>query len=111
MAGLTLANIGLFLITVFAQIAGFAMLARTEGFSDPVWTSLCIAAGAISLWPLAYLIHHGAPLSGLVPILAATVPFVTIFVGLFLYGEAASTLKIVMLVLACGLVGFASSLK
>lgn len=111
MAGLTIGNIGLFLITVFAQIAGFAMLPRTNGFSDPLWTGICIAAGAISLWPLAHLIHLGVPLSGLVPILAATVPLVTIFVGLFFYSEAASITKVAMLVVACGLVGLASSLK
>jgi hypothetical protein len=60
---------------------------------------------------LVHLIHLGVPLSGLVPLLAATVLFVTIFGGLFLYSEAASITKIAMLVSACGLVGFASSLK
>ena len=108
---LSFTSVGLFVFLLLTQILGASLLPRTAGFTDPLWTAACLTTYFVSLWSFAYMIRAGMPLSLLVPILAATVPLATIFVGIVFYKEAASAAKIITLCSACGLIGFASSLK
>jgi hypothetical protein len=57
------------------------------------------------------MIHAGLPLSLLIPIVAATVPLATIFVGITFFKEVASITKILVLCTACILIGIASALE
>ena len=108
---LTFTSIGLFAFLLVTQILGASLLPRTAGFTDLYWTAACLATYLVSLWSFAYILHSGMPLSTLIPILAATVPLATIFVGIIFYKETASVTKIVILCSTCVAVGVASSLK
>ena len=60
----------------------------------------------VSAWALFRLVYSGMQLSILMP-LAAAIPLATIAVGVLVHGETASVQKIGLLVIACGLIGFA----
>lgn len=100
--------IALFLVVVFGQIGGSMLLAATSGFTRVGWSALCIALYAASLWSLAALIKGGAPLSLMMPILAAVVPLCTMIIGVTVLGEAASWSRIGLLCLSCLVIGGAS---
>ncbi len=65
-------------------------------------------AYAISLYSLALLIKEGAPLSIMMPRLAAVVPLGTIVMALTILGEPASWPRIALLCLSCLVIGAAS---
>jgi multidrug transporter EmrE-like cation transporter len=110
LASLTARTILMFLFVVATQIIGSSLLARTDGFRVSWMTALCLAVYVVSFWVLAMMIKEGAPLSTLMPLLAATVPLAIVAVGVFFYGEAASWPRIGMLVTACLMVGAASAI-
>ncbi|NBC37787.1 hypothetical protein GTZ99_14625 [Novosphingobium sp. FSY-8] len=95
---------------VVTQVAGGALLGRTQGFQVPVWTAACIAVYTASFYMLARLIQSGVALSLILPVLAALVPLGTILVATTLLGETASWARIGLLVVACGLIGTAATL-
>jgi multidrug transporter EmrE-like cation transporter len=97
-----------FVLALALQLTAVALLPRTKGFTAPLQTLECLAVFAISLWMIARLIHNGATLGILVPLLNATIPMGAVAIGVLLYGESASPLKAAMLVIACTLIGLAS---
>jgi quaternary ammonium compound-resistance protein SugE len=109
--GISFASVALFLFLLVTQILAVSLLPRTAAFTNLYWTVACLSVYAVSLWSLAYMLHAGMPLSLLIPILSALVPLAAIAVGLIFYKEAASVLRIVLLCMACGIIGLASSLK
>ena len=104
-------NIVLFMFLIATQILAISLLPRTAGFTNLYWTVACLGVYALSLWNLSYIIHTSMPLSVMVPILSAVLPLATIAVGLIFYKEPASVLRVVLLCMACGLIGVASSVK
>jgi multidrug transporter EmrE-like cation transporter len=108
---ISLSSLGIFVFVLFAQILAVSFIPRTAGFTNFYWAAACIGVYAISIWGMAHLIHTGTPLGLLIPVLAATVPLASIFLGLILFREPASVLKIVVLVGACGLIGIGSLIK
>ena len=40
------------------EVASTAALGRTNGFRDPVWTTLVLSGYAVSMWLLALVIRH-----------------------------------------------------
>ena len=62
-------------LVAITQVAGAAMLVKTGGFRDLVWTVACLATYAVSLFLLAETIRQGMALSLAMPILAALVPW------------------------------------
>ena len=106
-AGLTARIIVLFIVGAAGQVAGSLMLGRTAGFTNMAWSAACLAVYCISFWGLATLIREGGPLSLIMPILAATVPLIVIFVSVFVMGEAASWPRLGLLTLACAIIGVA----
>jgi multidrug transporter EmrE-like cation transporter len=109
LAGLSARTILMFLFVVATQIIGSSLLARTDGLRPSAVTALCLGIYVASFWVLAVMIKEGAPLSTLMPLLAATVPLAVVAVGVFFYGEAASWPRIGLLVTACLMVGAASA--
>ncbi|CAN5263955.1 hypothetical protein BH10PSE12_BH10PSE12_06030 [soil metagenome] len=105
-----LISLSMFLSGLACQVAGASILPRTNGFTQPVWTGLCIAVYSLSLWPLAQLVWRGVSLSVVVPLMAAGVPLLTIVVSYFAYGEAGSLTKVGTLIAACTLIGIAGAL-
>ena len=94
-----------------AQVAATSLPPRTDGFTNLYWTAACLVIFAISYWCLAQMIDRGMPLSLLIPILAAVVPLAMIAVGVIIYKEAASGMKIMLLRLACGTIGVTSAMR
>lgn len=100
--------IALLTSAIVLQLIGTGLLPRTRGFTAPVPTIIGVTAFVSGLWLLAKLTQSGVNLGILVPIMATVMPLVSIAIGVFAYGEHASPLKIILLVSACGMVGFAS---
>jgi hypothetical protein len=59
---------------------------------------------------MARLLNSGINLGILLPFMAAVVPLCAIAVGILFYGESASFIKLFLLVSACLVIGFASSI-
>jgi hypothetical protein len=74
-------------------------------------TFFCAVFFLLGIGALARLTHHGVELSILIPIIAAAIPLTTVVVGIIVYGESASPLKIGLLLVACLSVGWAATLQ
>ena len=99
---------GLFALAVVGQVIGASLLPMTRGFSRFDATAFCLVAFAAAMWAMAQLIAKGVNLSLVVPIMASTVPLVVIAVAFLFYGESAPLMKILLLVVATGLIALAS---
>ncbi|AZI35618.1 hypothetical protein NT2_07_00970 [Caenibius tardaugens NBRC 16725] len=108
-AGLSLRAIVLFIVVVLGQIGGSVLLGRTAGFTHLGWSLLCALIYVISFYCLAVLLKEGAALSLLMPLMAATVPIGAILISVFVFGEAASWMRLALLGLACVIVAVASA--
>ncbi|HKT16352.1 MAG TPA: hypothetical protein VJR87_13215 [Allosphingosinicella sp.] len=101
--------INLILIVAF-QILGLYLIPMTRGFTEPLPSIGAALAFLIGVPLLARMVHSGANISILMPIVAAAVPLGAVAVGIFAYGESASAARVVALVVACILVGVANML-
>jgi quaternary ammonium compound-resistance protein SugE len=106
--GVSLRTIMLVAFVTLTQVAGSALLVKTDGFRAAGWTALCFGIYAASFFAMATMLKEGMPLGLLLPLLAAMVPLLTIAVAILFYGEAASWSRIGLLCLSCLLVGLAS---
>ena len=93
---------------IVANVFALAVLPRTEGFTKLLPTAVCVGGFVVTAWALSRLVHTGMQLSILMPLAAATIPLATIATGVLVYGETASVQKIGLLLIACGLIGFAA---
>ncbi|HVB37964.1 MAG TPA: SMR family transporter, partial [Vicinamibacterales bacterium] len=101
-------TIGLVLATAGGQWVAVALLPRTEGFTRLIPTIGCAACFVFSAWAIARLTHGGADVSVVIPLIAAIIPLGAVAIGILLYREPASLLRVVLLLSACGLIGAAS---
>jgi len=108
-SNLTISTVLIFFASVIFQLFGLVMLPLTKGFTAPVPTLGAAVGFLLGIGLLARLTNSGVNLSVLIPLLAAVVPLATIAFGVLVYGEVASPLKIVLLVSACILIGFATT--
>jgi len=110
---LTLSPVVLFMVlgSIVAQVLGVSLLPRTQGLTHPLFTLACGLSFATGLGLMARIAHAGVSLGILVPFMAATIPLAAIGVGIVVYGESASPLKLGLLVGACVTIGVASSLR
>jgi multidrug transporter EmrE-like cation transporter len=108
MIQISLRDVVLFSGTLAGQLGAVTLLPRTAGFTAPGPTAACLFAFCFSIWAIARLLHAGANLSILIPILNAIVPVGAVAIGLLLYSESASSLKIALLLVACSLIGLAA---
>ncbi len=81
-AGIPGIKVILFALICLAQIAGGAMLPRTDGFAAIGWTLSCLAIYTASFWMMALIIRLGIPLSSLVPLMSAVIPLSLIGIGI-----------------------------
>ena len=47
---------GLLMVAIATEVAATASLSRTEGFRNPLWTSLVVGGYALSIWLLAIVV-------------------------------------------------------
>jgi multidrug transporter EmrE-like cation transporter len=86
--GVPMRTILLILFVTVTQVAGSALLVKTDGFRAPGWTALCLGIYVTSFF--------------------AMVPLLAIGVGLMFFGETASWTRLGLLGLSCILVGVAA---
>jgi len=111
MATLTPSMIALVATSVICQVIGASLMPMTKGLTEILPTLGFGIAFAIGLGIMARFINSGINLSALLPFMAAVVPLCAIAVGVLVYGESASALKISLLVFSCLTIGFASSMS
>ena len=99
--------IGGFAASILGQIIALALLPATRGFTA-LWPTLaCIGVFVASLAVSARLIHGGVELSALTPIATVAIQLFVLVIGIAVYGESASTLKVVLLLAAAIMIGVA----
>jgi multidrug transporter EmrE-like cation transporter len=108
------ANVPMTVLLHFFGSVGFQLLAvmllpQTRGFTRLLPTLGCAALFVCGIWMVARMYENGAKLGIVMPLLAAVIPVGIIGIGVFMYGESASVLKILLLLTACGLIGAAAS--
>ncbi len=109
MAAISPLIVGLVFLSAAAQVAGLTLMPATKGLTQ-LWPTLGLALGfAVGIGILAKISDMGVNLSLLIPFVAALVPLGAVVVGITVYGEPASALKIGMLVTACAMVGVANT--
>jgi multidrug transporter EmrE-like cation transporter len=106
--GVSIRTILMVLFVTITQVIGSSLLVKTDGFRALGWTALCLGIYVVSFFAMATMFREGMPLGLLLPLLAAIVPLLAIGVGVFFFGETASSLRIGLLVLACVLIGVAA---
>jgi multidrug transporter EmrE-like cation transporter len=109
MRGFTGRAAALFAAAVAAQVVSVSVLPRTAGFTRLLYTLACLIAFDLSLWICARLSMDGVTLGVLIPAMSALVPLASIFLGLAVYHESASPLRIALLLTASCLIGAAAS--
>lgn len=109
-AGLNLRTILSMIVIIGLQAAGGGLLAKSDGFRIPSWTWLMLGTAVLQFYLWADLMRRGAPLSILVPIMAAAGPMLSILIGVFFLNESASVPRIASLIGACALISLASRL-
>jgi multidrug transporter EmrE-like cation transporter len=102
--------IALFALAAAGQLVGVALLPRTAGFTNPLPTAGCCLFFLLGVYGLAELARRGVQLGILIPIMTGIIPLTSIVIGMVFYGESASALKLGLLISACVLVGYASSI-
>jgi multidrug transporter EmrE-like cation transporter len=98
-------------VSIAAQVVGVALLPKTEGLTQPVYTIAITVCYAVGIGLLARITHAGVELGIVIPILAATIPLASIVIGIIFYGESAAPLKLALLFGACIAVGIAAALR
>jgi multidrug transporter EmrE-like cation transporter len=101
MAAINVQTIGTFALQVLMQLTAIAMLPLSKGFTRAGPTLVCVLAIVASVYLLARLTNSGVNLSTLIPWAATMVPLASIAMGMLLFGETASPMKVSLLVLAC----------
>ena len=100
--------IGMFVVSIIAQVVGASLLPLTRGLTQPLPTLGLIVAFATGIGLLARIIHAGVNLGLLIPINSAAVPLFAIAAGIIFYGEPFSFGRIATLAIACVLIGVSS---
>jgi multidrug transporter EmrE-like cation transporter len=109
MLGIPLRVYGLFVASVTFQLLAMVLLPRTRGFTVALPTLGCAALFVCGIWMIARMYQSGAKLGIMSPLLAAIIPLGVIAIGVLLYHESASPLRVAMLIGACALIGAAAA--
>ena len=96
--------------SVVFQVIGLSLMPLTKGVTQLAPSIACGLAFMAGLGLMARLLNSGVNLGILLPFMAAVVPLCAIAVGILFYGESASVIKLSLLVSACLVIGFASSI-
>jgi small multidrug resistance pump len=107
---ISLPSVLIFTGSILIQILGVSLWPLTKGFTKVLPTIIVCVAQIIGLWLFNRVIVSGVELSLLVPFAAATFPLVLVLIGIFIYKEKASLLKIFTLIGACVLIAVANFL-
>jgi small multidrug resistance pump len=98
----------MFFASVAFQLAAMVILPRTRGFTAPWPTLACAVLFVCGIGTIARMYQSGAKLGIMSPLLAAVIPLGVIAIGVLMYHESASPMRIALLLAACGLIGAAA---
>jgi multidrug transporter EmrE-like cation transporter len=98
-------------LSMTGQLIAVAVLPRTAGFTKPLMTVICCVFFIVGIGSLARLAYRGVELGIMIPVMATAIPLATVAIGILVYGESASPVKIAFLIGACGCVGAAAVLR
>lgn len=92
-------------LAIVAEVSATALLPRTQGFTDPVWSVLVAAGYGVSIWLLT-LIVKVMPVSVAYAIWAGVGTATVAVIGWMFLGESMGAIKVVSLALiVVGVVG------
>jgi small multidrug resistance pump len=80
-------------IAITVEVGGTALLPRTAGFTDPLWTTVVIAAYALSIGLLAVVVKH-IPVSVAYAVWSGAGTAMVAVIGVTLLGERLDTFKV-----------------
>lgn len=101
---LTPTIIAMFVISLLVQAVAFGLMSYTKGLTA-MWPTIgMFLLFDVGLALMSRIVHTGANVSTILPLMAAAIPLSTILYGVFVLGESASPWKLALLVSACGLV-------
>jgi quaternary ammonium compound-resistance protein SugE len=103
--------LGMFALAVALQVVMVYLLPMTRGYRTLLPTIGCLLSINAAIFCLARLSASGVSVGILIPVSAALVPLAAIAIATLAYGEPAPLYKVTLLICACGLIGFASSLS
>jgi multidrug transporter EmrE-like cation transporter len=108
MQGLSLATVVMFSASVILQVIGISIMPMTKGLTEPLYTTAFAACYIVAIGLLARITHAGVNISLLIPLVTAVIPLCSVAVGILVYGDSASPMRVALLVGACLMVGTAS---
>ncbi|HTT42260.1 MAG TPA: hypothetical protein VMG33_04255 [Steroidobacteraceae bacterium] len=111
MLGIPLRIYALFFASVAFQLMAMMLLPRTRGFTVLLPTVGCALLFVCGIWMVARMYQSGAKLGIMSPLLAAVIPLGVIAIGIFLYDESTSPLRVGLLLGACALIGAAAAVS
>jgi small multidrug resistance pump len=80
-------------VAITVEVAGTALLPRTSGFTDPLWTTLVLAAYGLSIALLAVVVKH-IPVSVTYAVWSGAGTALVAVIGVTLLGERMDALKV-----------------
>ena len=96
---------------IVLQIVGMSLFPLTAGYTK-FWPTLAsILALLLGSSLFCRMLYKGVALSFLIPLGSAVIPLVVSMLGIFVYEESISALKITLLIVACALIGIAGKMK
>ena len=101
----------LFSGAIVLQIVGMSLFPLTAGYTK-FWPTLAsILALLLGSSLFCRMLYKCVALSFLIPLGSAVIPLVVSMLGIFVYEESISALKITLLIVACALIGIAGKMK
>jgi small multidrug resistance pump len=88
----------LLMVAISAEVFATSALPRTQGFHDPLWTALCVAGYAVSIWLLT-LVVEDLPVSVAYAVWAGVGTAGIAVIGVLFLGEHLDPLKVLALAL------------
>jgi len=107
MQGLSLSTIAMFSASVILQVIGISIMPMTKGLTELGYTIAFAACYVVAIGLLARITHAGVNISLLIPLVTAVIPLCAVAVGIFVYGDPASPVRVALLVGACLMAGAA----
>lgn len=108
---ISLPSVLIFTGSILIQILGVSLWPLTNGFTELLPTLACVLAQLTGNFMFCRLLYKGVPLSFLIPLGSAIMPLVVSTIGVLVYGESVSVLKIVLLVIACSLIALSGRMR
>lgn len=108
MGSISGSSILLFLGTTIFQLLGASLVPATHGMTKPLPIVGVALSYAVGVTLMARLINSGVSLSLVIPLITLAITFGAIAVGVTVYGEGASVIKLLLLGFSTILIGIAT---